>query len=324
MVDEAGGAFFLVHVATPLEECERRDRKGLYAKARRGEIPEFTGISSPYEEPDDADVASTPPAAPSTTPSTTSLDALAERGYLDLRGRPATVELRAPAERRRAGRRPTAARRAAPLKVLFVCTANICRSPYMELAARALAGDRRATIEFTSAGTHGFADQPMNPPMAAALTDTAGIDADATSAAAAHPRHGRGRRPGRHRRGRAPLLRARRRPGGVPQGLHARPARRGHRRRCPRASTATALLARPRRAPRHRRAPRSTSPTPTAAGREAAEACADHIDSLLRVVVPRWPRRDRIHADGLTVIDFHQATSSRSWPPASSSASSSA
>jgi sulfate adenylyltransferase len=49
MVEDAGGAFFLVHVATPLEECERRDRKGLYAKARRGEIPEFTGISSPYE-----------------------------------------------------------------------------------------------------------------------------------------------------------------------------------------------------------------------------------------------------------------------------------
>ncbi|MEO5711355.1 MAG: adenylyl-sulfate kinase [Nocardioidaceae bacterium] len=54
MVEEAGGAFVLVHVATPLEECERRDRKGMYAKARRGEIPEFTGISSPYEEPDDA------------------------------------------------------------------------------------------------------------------------------------------------------------------------------------------------------------------------------------------------------------------------------
>ncbi len=56
LVTDAGGAFFLVHVATPLEECERRDRKGLYAKARRGEIPEFTGISSPYEEPSDADV----------------------------------------------------------------------------------------------------------------------------------------------------------------------------------------------------------------------------------------------------------------------------
>jgi sulfate adenylyltransferase len=55
-VEEAGGTFFLVHVATPLEECERRDRKGLYAKARQGLIPEFTGISSPYEVPEDADV----------------------------------------------------------------------------------------------------------------------------------------------------------------------------------------------------------------------------------------------------------------------------
>ena len=48
--------FVLVHVATPLAECERRDRKGLYAKARRGEIPEFTGISDPYEEPTDAEI----------------------------------------------------------------------------------------------------------------------------------------------------------------------------------------------------------------------------------------------------------------------------
>jgi sulfate adenylyltransferase len=52
----AVGDFILVHVATPLEECERRDRKGLYAKARRGEIPDFTGISSPYETPDDAEI----------------------------------------------------------------------------------------------------------------------------------------------------------------------------------------------------------------------------------------------------------------------------
>ncbi|MET3962374.1 sulfate adenylyltransferase [Marmoricola sp. OAE513] len=57
MVESAGGEFVLVHVATPLEECERRDRKGLYAKARAGEIPEFTGISSPYEVPADAAVA---------------------------------------------------------------------------------------------------------------------------------------------------------------------------------------------------------------------------------------------------------------------------
>ncbi len=50
------GAFVLVHVATPLEVCEARDRKGLYARARAGEIADFTGISSPYEAPDDADV----------------------------------------------------------------------------------------------------------------------------------------------------------------------------------------------------------------------------------------------------------------------------
>jgi sulfate adenylyltransferase len=54
MTEQAGGGFVLIHVATPLEECERRDRKGLYAKARAGEIPDFTGISSPYEVPTDA------------------------------------------------------------------------------------------------------------------------------------------------------------------------------------------------------------------------------------------------------------------------------
>lgn len=56
MTESAGGEFVLIHVATPLAECERRDRKGLYAKARAGEIPDFTGISSPYEVPDDAEL----------------------------------------------------------------------------------------------------------------------------------------------------------------------------------------------------------------------------------------------------------------------------
>ena len=56
MADDVGAAFVLIHVSTPLEECERRDRKGLYAKARRGEIEHFTGISSPYEVPADADL----------------------------------------------------------------------------------------------------------------------------------------------------------------------------------------------------------------------------------------------------------------------------
>ena len=44
--------FLEVYVSTPIEECERRDGKGLYAKARRGEIKEFTGISSPFEAPE--------------------------------------------------------------------------------------------------------------------------------------------------------------------------------------------------------------------------------------------------------------------------------
>lgn len=50
------GSFVLVHVATSLADCESRDRKGLYAKARRGEIAEFTGVSDPYEVPTDAEV----------------------------------------------------------------------------------------------------------------------------------------------------------------------------------------------------------------------------------------------------------------------------
>lgn len=56
MAAEADATFLLVHVATPLAECERRDRKGLYAKARAGSIPAFTGISDPYVVPDDADL----------------------------------------------------------------------------------------------------------------------------------------------------------------------------------------------------------------------------------------------------------------------------
>jgi sulfate adenylyltransferase len=51
-----GGGFILIHISTPLDVCEQRDRKGLYAKARAGIIKEFTGISDPYEEPEDADL----------------------------------------------------------------------------------------------------------------------------------------------------------------------------------------------------------------------------------------------------------------------------
>ena len=53
---ERHGAFCEVHIATSLEECERRDRKGLYRLAREGRIKEFTGISDPYEAPEDPEL----------------------------------------------------------------------------------------------------------------------------------------------------------------------------------------------------------------------------------------------------------------------------
>ncbi len=53
---EKHGRFVLVHLSTPLEVCEGRDVKGLYARARAGEIPQFTGVSDPYEPPEQAEV----------------------------------------------------------------------------------------------------------------------------------------------------------------------------------------------------------------------------------------------------------------------------
>lgn len=54
---EAWGGFIEVHVSTSIEVCEQRDRKGLYAKARAGQIPEFTGVSDPYEVPENPELA---------------------------------------------------------------------------------------------------------------------------------------------------------------------------------------------------------------------------------------------------------------------------
>lgn len=149
MVEDAGGAFFLIHVATPLEECERRDRKGLYAKARRGEIPEFTGISSPYEEPDDAAVRVDTTGRTIEAALHDVIEALAESGHLDLHDTTSVVE-------------------DDTLNVLFVCTANICRSAYMEIRARQVAGDD-AGVRFSSAGTHGLTDHAMDDVMASTL-----------------------------------------------------------------------------------------------------------------------------------------------------------
>ena len=185
MVDAAGGAFFLVHVATPLEECERRDRKGLYAKARRGEIPDFTGISSPYEEPEDADLRIDTTGRSIEDCRDEVLASLTEAGYLsDGPGDPTEPEEVAPPDEPQAepddiGDTPDVEdepRREGPIRVLFVCTANICRSPYLELRARQLLGPA-AGVEVASAGTRGFDASPVSDTMAAEFerfgTDTA-------------------------------------------------------------------------------------------------------------------------------------------------------
>jgi sulfate adenylyltransferase len=166
MTAAAGGAFFLVHVATPLEECERRDRKGLYAKARRGEIPEFTGISSPYEVPEDADLRLDTTGRTIEDCRDEVLDALVRAGYVS------HAEPDDPAEE--------------PIRVLFVCTANICRSPYLELRARQLLGPDSG-VEVSSAGTQGFDASPVSDTMDAEFasrgTDASGFRSRAATGA---------------------------------------------------------------------------------------------------------------------------------------------
>jgi sulfate adenylyltransferase len=86
MIGRAGG-FVLVFLSTPIEVCEQRDRKGLYVKARAGLIPQFTGISDPYEPPDDAELVID---ATNTTPDAAVeeiLSHLESLGLLDATGR---------------------------------------------------------------------------------------------------------------------------------------------------------------------------------------------------------------------------------------------
>lgn len=82
---EAVGDFILVHVNTPLAECERRDRKGLYAKARAGVLTDFTGVSDPYEEPLDADLRVDTSSMSADAAVDVVYDHLTKRGYLQPR-----------------------------------------------------------------------------------------------------------------------------------------------------------------------------------------------------------------------------------------------
>ena len=81
MVESAGG-FMLVHVATPLETCEARDRKGLYERARAGLVPQFTGVSDPYEPPLDAAVTIDTRETSVETACAAILETLVSQGYL--------------------------------------------------------------------------------------------------------------------------------------------------------------------------------------------------------------------------------------------------
>jgi adenylylsulfate kinase len=76
------GDFVEVHVAASVEVCEARDPKGLYARARRGEIPEFTGISAPYEAPERAEITVDTGAADVDACASTVVGYLDSRGYL--------------------------------------------------------------------------------------------------------------------------------------------------------------------------------------------------------------------------------------------------
>lgn len=282
-VADAGGAFFLVHVATPLEECERRDRKGLYAKARRGEIPEFTGISSPYEEPEDADVRVDTTGRTIDEALDDVLVALREAGYIDLTG-DAEAELR--------GAPAPATARTAHLKVLYVCTANICRSPYLELRSRQLqAANPQISdgLRFTSAGTHGFREQPVDGEMAAVLAER-GVDVSSETfhsrrltaemveeadlvltAEASHRDVVLGEVPSAFRKV-------------FTLGQFAETAR-----RVDTDATGHDLIA----AANQRRAAASDHSDigdPFRKGRAAAEKCADQIDDLLGVILPRLGR----------------------------------
>jgi sulfate adenylyltransferase len=80
MVTQQNAGFTLVHLATPIEVCEGRDRKGLYAKARAGLIAGFTGVSDPYEPPQDAEVV--------VDTATTSAEGVADMilGHLEIEG----------------------------------------------------------------------------------------------------------------------------------------------------------------------------------------------------------------------------------------------
>jgi adenylyl-sulfate kinase len=90
MHDEASLTFFEVFVDTPIEVCEQRDPKGLYKKARAGEIADFTGISAPYEPPESPELRLTPADGEPDEQAAKCILMLTDRGVLPAIDRPGT------------------------------------------------------------------------------------------------------------------------------------------------------------------------------------------------------------------------------------------
>ncbi|BCB86910.1 hypothetical protein Psuf_042230 [Phytohabitans suffuscus] len=89
LAHEAGAGFILVYVSTPLAVCEQRDRKGLYAKARAGQLRGMTGIDDPYEVPTDADLVLDTSEMPIEEAVQLVLQHLTETGWVEPRLQPA-------------------------------------------------------------------------------------------------------------------------------------------------------------------------------------------------------------------------------------------
>jgi sulfate adenylyltransferase len=81
MINRHGG-FFEIYLSTPLAVCEERDRKGLYAKARRGLITDFTGVNDPYEPPKNPEITIDTSRVSVADAVQTILATLEEEGYL--------------------------------------------------------------------------------------------------------------------------------------------------------------------------------------------------------------------------------------------------
>ncbi|WP_117215724.1 adenylyl-sulfate kinase, partial [Allorhizocola rhizosphaerae] len=86
MATAAGADFVLVHVATPIEVCEARDRKGLYARARAGQITGMTGVDDPYEAPLDAQLVIDTSDEPPEDAVAEVLGYLSDQGWINPRG----------------------------------------------------------------------------------------------------------------------------------------------------------------------------------------------------------------------------------------------